>query len=212
MAQVAARPAASPADDADTDPDVEQAVLALRAGEAIVVPTDTLYGLAALPTVPGAVDRLFALKGRPADMPIAVLVAGIEQVETLAKLPDVARRLADAFWPGPLTMVLPRRAGVDLPLGEPHATIGVRWPDHPVIAALAEAVGPLATTSANRTGEPTPPTAAEAAASLVGDVAVVLDGGACAGTASTVVDLTGADLRVLREGGITEAALRAALD
>lgn len=205
MARVAGRPAPPPEDD------VEQAVLALRAGEAIVVPTDTLYGLAALPTVPGAVDRLFSLKGRPADTPIAVLVAGIEQVEALADLSGAARRLADAFWPGPLTMVLPRRAGVDLPLGEPHATIGVRWPDHPVIAALAEAVGPLATTSANRTGEPTPATAGEAAASLAGDVAVVLDGGACAGTASTVVDLTGPDLRVLREGAITESALRAAL-
>lgn len=205
MARVAARPAPPPEDD------VEQAVRALRAGEAIVVPTDTLYGLAALPTVPGAVDRLFSLKGRPADTPIAVLVAGIEQVEALADLSGAARRLADAFWPGPLTMVLPRRAGVDLPLGEPHATIGVRWPDHPVIAALAEAVGPLATTSANRTGEPTPATAGEAAASLVGHVAVVLDGGACAGTASTVVDLTGPDLRVLREGAITESALRAAL-
>ena len=205
MARVAARPAPPPEDD------LEQAVRALRAGEAIVVPTDTLYGLAALPTVPGAVDRLFSLKGRPADTPIAVLVAGIEQVEALADLSGAARRLADAFWPGPLTMVLPRRAGVDLPLGEPHATIGVRWPDHPVIAALAEAVGPLATTSANRTGEPTPATAGEAAASLVGDVAVVLDGGACAGTASTVVDLTGPDLRVLREGAITESALRATL-
>lgn len=205
MARVAARPAPPPEDD------LEQAVRALRAGEAIVVPTDTLYGLAALPTVPGAVDRLFSLKGRPADTPIAVLVAGIEQVEALADLSGTARRLADAFWPGPLTMVLPRRAGVDLPLGEPHATIGVRWPDHPVIAALAEAVGPLATTSANRTGEPTPATAGEAAASLVGDVAVVLDGGACAGTASTVVDLTGPDLRVLREGAITESALRATL-
>lgn len=205
MARVAARPAPPPEDD------VEQAIRALRAGEAIVVPTDTLYGLAALPTVPGAVDRLFSLKRRPADTPIAVLVAGIEQVEALADLSGAARRLADAFWPGPLTMVLPRRAGVDLPLGEPHATIGVRWPDHPVIAALAEAVGPLATTSANRTGEPTPATAGEAAASLVGDVAVVLDGGACAGTASTVVDLTGPDLRVLREGAITESALRATL-
>lgn len=193
------------------EPDVERAVHALQAGEAIVVPTDTLYGLAALPTVPGAVDRLFALKGRPADMPIAVLVAGLDQVDALADLSGAARRLADAFWPGPLTMVLPRRAGVDLPLGEPHATIGVRWPDHPVIAALAEAAGPLATTSANRTGEPTPPTAAAAAASLTGPVAVALDGGPCAGAASTVVDLTGDDLRVLREGTITEAALRAAL-
>lgn len=205
MARVAARPAPLP------EADLERAVLALRAGEAIVVPTDTLYGLAALPTVPGAVDRLFALKGRPADMPIAVLVSGVEQVDALADVSGAARRLAEEFWPGPLTMVLPRKEGVDLPLGQPHATIGVRWPDHPVIAALAEVVGPLATTSANRTGEPTPATAAAAASSLTGPVAVVLDGGECAGAASTVVDLTGADLRVLREGGITEEDLRSAL-
>ena len=175
------------------------------------MPTDTLYGVAALPTVPSAVDRLFALKGRPADMPVAVLVGGVEQVEALADLSANARRLAEAFWPGPLTMVLPRKAGVDLPLGEPHATIGVRWPDHPLIGRLATEVGPLATTSANRTGEPTPGTATEAAASLVGPVGAVLDGGACAGTASTVVDVTGSDLRVLREGELTEDRLRAAL-
>lgn len=184
---------------------------ALRIGEAVVVPTDTIYGLAALPTVPGAVDRLFVLKGRPADMPIAVLVAGIERVEALADLSDAARRLAEAFWPGPLTMVLPRKAGVDLPLGEPHATIGVRWPDHAVIRSLAADLGPLATTSANRTGEPTLLTAAEAAASLTGPVGAVLDGGPCAGTASTVVDLTGPELRVVREGAITEDQLRAVL-
>lgn len=190
---------------------VAAAVAALRAGEAIVVPTDTLYGLAALPAVPGAVDRLFALKGRPPDMPIAVLVAGLDQAEALADIPDAARTLATAFWPGPLTMVLPRRPGVDLPLGEPHETIGVRWPDHPVISALAAEVGALATTSANRTGQPTPAEAADAAAALTGPVGVILDGGPCAGTASTVVDLTGPDLRVLREGSITESQLRAAL-
>ena len=205
MARVADRRAPSPAA-------IEDAGRALVEGRAVVVPTDTVYGLAALPTVPGAVDQLFALKGRPADMPIAVLVAGLDQVAALAELSSAARRLAEAFWPGPLTMVLPRKEGVDLPLGEPHATIGVRWPDHPLITSLAEAVGPLATTSANRTGEPTPATAAEAASALTGPVGAVLDGGDCTGTASTVVDLTGADLRVLREGAITEAALRAALD
>lgn len=191
--------------------DVDAAVATLRAGEAIVVPTDTVYGLAALPTVAGAVDRLFALKGRPADMPVAVLVAGLEQVEALAEMSAAARRLAEAFWPGPLTMVLPRKASVDLPLGAPHETIGVRWPDHPVIAALASEVGPLATTSANRTGEPTPEGAADAAAALTGPVGMVLDGGPCAGIASTVIDVTGPDLRVLRHGTITEVDLRAAL-
>lgn len=191
--------------------ELDAALAALRAGEAILVPTDTLYGLAALPMVPGAVDRLFALKARPADMPIAVLVADLGQVEALAEVSGAARRLVDAFWPGPLTMVLPRKAGVDLPLGAPHETIGVRWPDHPVIAALASEVGPLATTSANRTGEPTPVDAGAAAAALTGSVGAVLDGGPCAGTASTVVDLTGPEIRILRVGAITEAQLRAEL-
>ncbi|MCB1013851.1 MAG: threonylcarbamoyl-AMP synthase [Acidimicrobiales bacterium] len=194
-----------------TDEAVERAVVALRSGGAVVLPTDTVYGLAALPTVDGAVDRLYALKGRPADMPVAVLVADVEQVRALADLPDPARRLAGAFWPGPLTLVLPRRPGLDLPLGGAAATIGVRWPDHPLVARLATAVGPLATTSANRTGRPTPVTAGEAAASLTGDVAAVLDGGPCAGTASTVVDVTGPEPVVLREGGLVEAQVRAAL-
>ncbi|MCB1005216.1 MAG: threonylcarbamoyl-AMP synthase [Acidimicrobiales bacterium] len=194
-----------------TDEAVERAVVALRSGGAVVLPTDTVYGLAALPTVDGAVDRLYALKGRPADMPVAVLVADVEQVRALADLPDPARRLAGAFWPGPLTLVLPRRPGLDLPLGGAAATIGVRWPDHPLVARLATAVGPLATTSANRTGRPTPVTAGEAAASLSGDVAAVLDGGPCAGTASTVVDVTGPEPVVLREGGLVEAQVRAAL-
>lgn len=194
-----------------SESDIAAVADALRAGEAVVLPTDTIYGLASLPTVPGAVDRLFALKGRPADMPIAVLVAGIDQVAALAELSDTHRRLADVFWPGPLTMVLPRKAGVDLPLGEPRATIGVRWPDHPLIQAVAAEVGPLATTSANRTGRPTPETAPEAAAALSGPVGAIYDGGPCAGTASTVVDLTDPELRVLREGAITEAQLLAVL-
>ena len=194
------------------DPVVVQAAIdALRAGAAIVLPTDTVYGLACLPTVSGAVDRLFVLKGRPADMPVAVLVASLDQAVELAVFSPSAARLADAFWPGPLTLVLPRRAGVDLPLGEPADTIGIRWPDHPVITALAVEVGPLATTSANRSGEPTPVHAQAASDSLDGPVGLVLDGGPCAGIASTVCDLTGPRPRVVRAGAITETDVFAAL-
>lgn len=190
---------------------VQRAVAVLRSGEAVVLPTDTVYGLAVLPTMPDAVDRLFALKGRPADLPVAVLVAKGEQAVALAHMPGPARRLADRFWPGPLTLVLPRRPGVDLPLGEPADTIGVRWPDHRLITALAAEVGPLATTSANRSGSPTPATAAEAAAALDGAVGLVLDGGPCAGVASTVVDLSGPEPVILREGTITASEVVDAL-
>lgn len=190
---------------------VQRAVAVLRSGEAVVLPTDTVYGLAVVPTVPDAVDRLFALKGRPADLPIAVLVNGLGQAAALAEMPRTARMLADRFWPGPLTLVLPRRRGVNLPLGEPADTIGVRWPDHRLISALASEVGPLATTSANRSGSPTPAAAAEAAAALDGAVGLVLDAGPCAGVASTVVDLAGAEPVILREGTITASEVVAAL-
>lgn len=190
---------------------VQRAVAVLRSGEAVVLPTDTVYGLAVVPTVPDAVDRLFALKGRPADLPIAVLVNGLGQAAALAEMPRTARMLADRFWPGALTLVLPRRPGVDLPLGEPADTIGVRWPDHRLITALASEVGPLATTSANRSGSPTPAAAAEAAAALDGAVGLVLDAGPCAGVASTVVDLTGPEPVILREGTITASEVVAAL-
>jgi L-threonylcarbamoyladenylate synthase len=178
---------------------VELARSALRAGEAIVVPTDTVYGLAALPS---ALDRLYALKGRPASLPIAVLVESLDQAASVAAMTGVAGRLARAFWPGPLTIVRPRLEG--------SGTVAVRCPDHVFVHLLARDVGPLAVTSANRHGELTPPTATAAAASLAGDVALVVDGGPCGGVASTVVDATGPDLTILRVGPITEEQIRAA--
>jgi tRNA threonylcarbamoyl adenosine modification protein (Sua5/YciO/YrdC/YwlC family) len=192
---------------------VARAAALLRAGEAIVVPTDTVYGLAALPTVPGATDRLFALKGRAVDVPVAVLCHDVDQALGLADPasidPDV-RRIAAHLWPGPLTLVLPRRPGLGLALGRPPTTIGVRCPDHDLVRALAGEVGPLATTSANRHGEPTLSTAVGVAAALGGGVPLVVDGGRCDGAPSTVVDATGPSWRVLREGTVTLAAVEAA--
>lgn len=177
---------------------------ALRAGQPIVVPTETLYGLAALPSVPGATGQLFALKGRAASVPIAVLCADSEQALSLVEAPsERVRMVAEAYWPGPLTLVLRRRSGLGYELGEPSDTIGVRCPDHPLVRALAAEVGPIATTSANRHGQPTPPTAVVAAAALQGSVAVVLDGGPLAGTPSTVVDATGETWKVLRQGAVS---------
>jgi L-threonylcarbamoyladenylate synthase len=205
---------------------VAQAAVALRAGDAVAVPTDTVYGLAALPTVPGATARLFALKGRAADVPVAVLCASADQALALADpaaVTDEVARIADRLWPGPLTLVLPRRAGLDWALGEPAGTIGVRCPDHGLVRALAAEVGPLATTSANRHGEPTPPAAADVAALLGPGVALVVDGGPAAGTPSTVVDATrpateavtdagtGNAWRILRAGAVTLDDLRAAV-
>jgi L-threonylcarbamoyladenylate synthase len=192
--------------------DLDAAVAALRAGEIVVVPTDTVYGIAVDPSRPGATDRLFAVKARPTDVPLPILAADADQAFSLAAdVSPVARRLAEACWPGGLTIVLPRRAGLDFDLGgADDATIGVRVPDHEVPRALARAVGPLATTSANLHGRPTPETAAGVAAELAG-VAVVLDGGRCAGAPSTVVVCTGDGWRVVREGRIGIHQLRGVL-
>jgi tRNA threonylcarbamoyl adenosine modification protein (Sua5/YciO/YrdC/YwlC family) len=186
---------------------------ALRAGEVVLLPTDTVYGIAVRAELPGATARLFALKDRAEVQPVAVLVADRDQALTLVSgAEDGTVRVMDRLWPGPLTLVLPRAPGrAHLELGGDPATIGIRCPDHDFVRALAAEVGPLATTSANRHGEPTPPTAAEAAASLVGPVALVVDGGPAGTAASTVVDLTGPEPRVLREGAVTVADIGRAI-
>lgn len=195
---------------------VSRAVELLRAGAAIVLPTDTVYGLAALPSVPGATDQLWRLKGRQDDKPLAVLVADADQARTLLDVSENHRRVADAwidrFWPGALTIVARRRpAARNLELGPTAGdTIGVRCPADPTVRAIASKVGPIAATSANRSGTPTPRTAAEATASLLGSVDLVIDGGPGGALASTVVDLTGGPWRILREGPISRAELLAA--
>ena len=187
---------------AASSPDAaDRIATALEGGGVVVLPTDTVYGLAASARFPDAVGRLFALKGRRADVPIAVLCADQEQALDLAEpVGDRARQLAAAHWPGPLTLVLPRRPGLGWELGDPSTTIGLRCPDHDLVRAVARRIGPLATTSANRHGMPTPAVATDAAAALTGPVDLVIDGGTLAGSASTVVDLAGAEARVLRQG------------
>ena len=172
-----------------------------------VVPTDTVYGVAVRAGHPGAAATLAAAKGRPAEQAIAVLAAGREEVAGFARLDERAEALAGRFWPGPLTMVLARRPDVDWRLGDPVGTVGVRVPDAPFLAAVIGRVGPLAVTSANRHGQPTPLDAVAAAASLAGSIDVVADGGRCAGTASTVVDLASGAAVVLREGAVTQRAV-----
>ena len=192
---------------------IEAAAAALRAGRIVAVPTDTVYGLGADPFRTGAVDRLFSVKRRPRHVELPVLVADEDAALSLSladAVPAAARRLMAAFWPGALTIVLPRRPGLAADLGSDEETVGVRCPAHPVPLALCRAVGPLATTSANLHGQPTPSTAI-ALADLFGDsVAVVLDAGPLEGSPSTVVDCTGVEVKLLREGRIPWADVLAA--
>jgi tRNA threonylcarbamoyl adenosine modification protein (Sua5/YciO/YrdC/YwlC family) len=176
----------------------------------VVLPTDTVYGVAAHVGEPDALDALFALKGRRRDHPLAVLVADVAQAHELvdlAAVPAAAEgsvlRMLEVGWPGALTVVLPRRAAARaVDLGGDADAIGLRCPASDLVRAIAERVGPLATTSANRTGEPTPRTAAAAAGSLRGSVGLVIDAGPCTEPPSTVVDATTWPMRVLRQGSV----------
>jgi tRNA threonylcarbamoyl adenosine modification protein (Sua5/YciO/YrdC/YwlC family) len=198
-----------------SDPDAIGATVdALRAGQVVLLPTDTVYGIGVLPSVPHATDALFALKGRPVDVPLAVLVASLAQALELVEPPSPAvDRVVARWWPGPLTLVLNRRAEVEVELGGDGRTVGVRCPDHDFVRAISALVGPLAVTSANRHGEPTPATAAECVRRLAGrdsDISLVVDGGTLDGVASTVVDGTDPLLPVLRQGPISQEEIEAA--
>ena len=193
---------------------LQSAAEALADGAVEAVPTDTVYGLAVDPSQPDAVARLFELKGRPGDVPLPVLVAGVEQVAMVAgRLESAAQHLADRYWPGPLTLVVPRRRGFTVDLGGPPAarhTVGVRRPDHPAIVALCELLGPLAVTSANLHGAPPATTADEVVRVFGGSEQprLVLDGGTCDGAPSTVVECRGPASKCLREGALLWSDLR----
>lgn len=199
-------------------PDAEgiaRAVTLMRAGGLVALPTETVYGLAGDARDPQAVARIFAAKGRPAHNPLIVHLATLGEAEALADFPDAARQLARAFWPGPLTLVLPLRAGhglagavtADLP------TVALRLPAHPVARALLEAFGgPLAAPSANPSGRISPTTPAHVLAGLSGRIAAVLDGGACAvGLESSIIGFADGRAVLLRAGGISREALEDAL-
>ena len=186
---------------------------ALSAGEVVVFPTDTVYGLAARPDLPLATDRLFEVKQRPRDLTLPVLVATVDSAAGVAEFDARASALASRFWPGGLTMVLRRTAVArEWDLGDERRTVGVRIPDHEVSLSLLSRTGPLAVTSANPSGEPTPVTCADVRASLGALVAVYLCSGAATGVVpSTVVDLTGDEARILRAGAIAPDAVLGAI-
>jgi tRNA threonylcarbamoyl adenosine modification protein (Sua5/YciO/YrdC/YwlC family) len=195
----------------DTGDGWSTAAEALRDGQVVVVPTDTVYGVGVGAWDAVALDRLFRLKGRDRGKPVAVLVADLDQAERIGRFDAVSRRLAERFWPGALTIVLARQPAFTSRLGGDRTSVGLRCPHHPALVALLAEVGPLAVTSANRSGRPTPSTAAEAAAELDGEVAVVVDGGTLAGVASTVVDCSGPFPEVLREGPVSREQIRTAI-
>jgi L-threonylcarbamoyladenylate synthase len=191
-----------------------EAVELLRAGEIVAVPTDTVYGIAADLALPDAIERLFAAKRRPPDRAVALLLADAAQAAVLGEVGDAARVLGERFWPGGLTLVLPVRPGARLPrvLAGGSPTVGVRVPDHLSPRALAAVLGPLPTTSANRSGEPELPDAEAIRATLGEAIALVLDDGpARGGPASTVVDCSGERPRVLRAGALQPELIAAAL-
>jgi L-threonylcarbamoyladenylate synthase len=198
----------------DDDAGRASAVRILRVGGVVAMPTDTVYGIGVDLAVPGGIERLFEAKRRPTDRAIVLLLAEAGQAATLAEWPAAAAVLADAFWPGGLTLVLRQRHGTALPaeLTGGRATIGLRVPDHPSPRALAAALGPLPVTSANISGLPEARTAAEILAQLGDAIDLVLDGGPSrGGPASTVVDCTVAQPRILRGGAISPAAIVACL-
>ncbi len=194
----------------------DRAVEALRRGEVIAIPTETVYGVIALP-LPDPVARLIGVKQRSPDKGIQLLIDSIAQARQICVLPPTAETLARAFWPGGLTLVLDRRPDSELPLllGGGRATLGLRLPDHPVPRELARLLGPLAASSANVTGLP-PATTAQMVIDSLSDVLslVVDDGPVRGGVSSSVVDCSGSAASspvVLREGAIASAAIFAAL-
>jgi tRNA threonylcarbamoyl adenosine modification protein (Sua5/YciO/YrdC/YwlC family) len=184
-------------------------VEALAAGKVVAVPTDTVYGLAVDPRLAGAVDRVFALKQRPEQFQLPVLIADPAGLVDLAEATAAAERLISRYWPGPLTLVLPRRSGIAFDLGGDSATIGLRCPANSLLKELLRSTGPLAVTSANRHGEAPLRTADEVRGHFGAAVTAVLDGGRCDGRPSTVISLTGAGVKCLREGALLFAELAA---
>ncbi len=195
---------------------IAQAAQALRDGQLVGMPTETVYGLAANATDDAAVAKIFAAKGRPADHPLIVHVASAAQVPLFAaQVPDFAQRLIDAFWPGPLTLILPRQSGVATASAGRQDSIGLRCPSHPVAQALLKActalgVQGVSAPSANRFGRVSPTTAAHVQSELGSDL-LILDGGECdVGIESTIIDCTRGEPVLLRPGQITRAQIEAA--
>jgi tRNA threonylcarbamoyl adenosine modification protein (Sua5/YciO/YrdC/YwlC family) len=196
--------------DDERETGLDEGAAAIRRNELVVLPTDTVYGVGADAFSPAAVDALLSAKGRDRSMPVPVLVASPAMLEALVdQLPDTGRALIDAFWPGALTVVVRHTAHLAWDLGETRGTVAVRMPNHELARELVTLTGPLAVSSANRSGYPAPATMLDARLQLGASVAVYLDGGPSGETLpSTIVDVTSDRSRVLREGAIGIERLR----
>jgi len=201
-----------------TDEELEEAVTAasqaVQRGDLVVIPTDTVYGIGADAFDADAVKDLLKAKGRGRNMPSPVLVSSATTVDALAAdLPGYARALIEEFWPGPLTLVCRQQPSLQWDLGDARGTVAIRMPDHEVALAVLERTGPLAVSSANKTGQPAA-TDADAVLEMLGeDVALVIDAGTSpGGQSSTIVDVTGPQGRVLRRGALSLDVLNAALE
>jgi L-threonylcarbamoyladenylate synthase len=191
---------------------VEKAAAVLQAGGLVVLPTDTVYGLAAMPTNRDAVQRIFEVKGRNTNNPIALLLSDVEYLEQVAILPDSISPLVEEFWPGGITLILQKTEAV-LPEVSAGPTVGVRIPGLSLARNLIRAAGgTLAVTSANRSGEPAPFLASEVLEQLSGEIELVIDGGRCpGGVPSTVLDATVWPPAILRHGAVSETAIQKVL-
>jgi len=196
-----------------TQPDaIEQALRILRAGGLAAFPTDTVYGVGALAFDGPAVESIYAAKDRPVEKAIPILIADADDLDKVAvDIPPMARILAARFWPGPLTLVVPKQPTLPEAISA-TTTVAVRIPDHPVARALLRAAGPMAVTSANLSGQPSPVNAEEVMRQLNGRIPLVLDGGVTpGGVPSTLVDCIGAEPVLLREGPLTKEQILAVL-
>lgn len=200
--------------DEEREAAVEAASLAVQRGDLVVLPTDTVYGVGADAFDPAAVRGLLAAKGRGREMPPPVLVSAATTLDALAvRVPGYARALVEAFWPGPLTLVCHQQASLQWDLGDTRGTVAVRMPDHEVAREILERTGPLAVSSANRTGMPAATDADQADDMLGDDVAVIVDAGPSpGGEPSTIIDVTGTQGRVLRRGALSLERLNEVLE
>jgi L-threonylcarbamoyladenylate synthase len=193
---------------------IAEAAAIIRAGQLVAFPTETVYGLGADALNPTALSRIYAAKGRPPDNPLILHLASHDQLPLVAAdVPDIAYALMQAFWPGPLTLVLPKTSHVPALANGGLGTVAVRMPAHPVAQALISASGaPLAAPSANRSGRPSPTTAQHVSDDLSGSLPMILDGGPTAiGVESTVLDVTCTPPALLRPGGVPQEAIEAAI-
>ncbi len=194
-----------------SDPNLLWAAELIKRGEIVAFPTETVYGLGADALDPRAVKKIYVAKGRPSDNPLIVHIASVEQMyEVAAEVPHTAELLAERFWPGPLTMILPKSEKIPPEITAGLDTVAIRMPNHPVALELIRKSGlPIAAPSANLSGKPSPTSAKHVAKDLYGRLALILDGGeTIVGLESTVLDLCGEVPAVLRPGGVTVEELR----